>query len=446
MIFVILSACSQESDNPPNENVVARIGDTYISHKDFVRSIWLEPQYAIRTPVSAAYQNQVRYLINNEYYYRTGMAAGLDKEPDIVNKSDYIKQQEILKGFIQENFLDTARVSDQELRSGLQRSAKKVHVFNIFSKSEQEIDRHERLVRNKSVSPVDYFLSNGEDLGWIGFGDLDPEIEKAVFDLKPGQVSAVVRSSYGFHLLLQAEEAANPDFQNISDGMKLENVTEIIRKRKVHRSIQDLLKQLSGGQKIAINNRLVNKMAAQFNALEPNEPADPQLMVPPLSNGELRRIEVQIGDIRGETMAKLGERQMTVGEFIDRLALMPPFHRPYLKGHSRLQQGVIDMLRQDLLVDEAVRRGFDEKESIKILIKQNVAEMIGDEFRKRYVSKDFQTSNPETWQEYDRQLNVIKAENPAQIYDENLIKGVRDPDSVITNAPIPVLLKNRYVW
>jgi peptidyl-prolyl cis-trans isomerase SurA len=58
----------------------------------------------------------------------------------------------------------------------------------------------------------------GGDMGWVEQGSLDPELEKVVDKLKPGELSAPVRTVSGYHLLLlrdvrQGTSGMDPDTQ-----------------------------------------------------------------------------------------------------------------------------------------------------------------------------------------------------------------------------------------
>ena len=60
----------------------------------------------------------------------------------------------------------------------------------------------EELARKYSLDPS---ARNGGDLGYFGKGDLLPKFEEAVFNLKPGEISGVVKTSLGYHIIKRLE-------------------------------------------------------------------------------------------------------------------------------------------------------------------------------------------------------------------------------------------------
>jgi len=59
-------------------------------------------------------------------------------------------------------------------------------------------ENFETLVKNYSDDPS---ADQGGDLGWFGRGEMVPEFEKAAFSLQPGEISEVVETIFGFHII-----------------------------------------------------------------------------------------------------------------------------------------------------------------------------------------------------------------------------------------------------
>jgi peptidyl-prolyl cis-trans isomerase D len=69
----------------------------------------------------------------------------------------------------------------------------------------------------KQYSEDDSTKAKGGDLGWILKGQTVPEFEQAAFALKPGEISGLVKSMFGFHIIkmLEREEARTKSFEEV---------------------------------------------------------------------------------------------------------------------------------------------------------------------------------------------------------------------------------------
>lgn len=82
--------------------------------------------------------------------------------------------------------------------------------------------------------------SQGGDLGWVSPGAFVPEFEKVMNTLKPGQISGLVQSEFGWHLI-QVIERRNAD---VSAEQKKQQATQAIRANKSDDAYQEWLRQL----------------------------------------------------------------------------------------------------------------------------------------------------------------------------------------------------------
>ncbi len=77
--------------------------------------------------------------------------------------------------------------------------------------------------------------AKGGDLGWVQAGDTEPEFEKAMDALKPGQVSGVVQTPFGFHLIQVAERKT----EDTSKDKERALARQAIHERKLMEAAED---------------------------------------------------------------------------------------------------------------------------------------------------------------------------------------------------------------
>jgi peptidyl-prolyl cis-trans isomerase SurA len=86
----------------------------------------------------------------------------------------------------------------------------------------------------------DSFATKGGDMGWLYPGDTVPEIETAMNALKPGEVSGIVQSPYGFHLIEVVERKS----EDVSKEKERNLARQVIRERKTQEAMEDWARQI----------------------------------------------------------------------------------------------------------------------------------------------------------------------------------------------------------
>ncbi len=82
--------------------------------------------------------------------------------------------------------------------------------------------------------------SRGGDLGWVSPGDTVPEFERAMQGLALNQISAPVRSPFGWHLIQVTEKRS----QNVGDERMKAQVRQELRQRKIEQATQEWQRQV----------------------------------------------------------------------------------------------------------------------------------------------------------------------------------------------------------
>lgn len=147
---------------------------------------------------------------------------------------------------------DPSSITEEELRAAYDErisrytEEEKIHARHILirvaadaleadvKKAEEEIKALEARIRGGedfaevARSGQDGTASQGGDLGWFTAAQMVPEFSKAAFALKDGEVSAPVRTQFGFHLIKKEghQDAVTHSFDEVKDSLRTDLATE----------------------------------------------------------------------------------------------------------------------------------------------------------------------------------------------------------------------------
>ena len=250
------------SEKKVAEGKVAVVNGSVITQKDFDRELTSVQQRLLAsgrslsdTQFSELRKNLLENLINMELLYQEAQKSGVTVEDAVVaehieklktqfgsekefkkalkkmNASEAALRAQSKKGLTVKKFVDKKIIqdvvaSDKEVRAYYDshpksfRQPEQVKASHILIKAEPEAKEEQKALARKKLKGIQKRLEKGEDfaalakeysegpsgakggdLGYFGRGQMVKPFEQVVFVLKPGEVSDIVETNFGYHLI-----------------------------------------------------------------------------------------------------------------------------------------------------------------------------------------------------------------------------------------------------
>lgn len=296
-------------EQPKSSQIVARVNVTAISRLELERAMKVMlSQNQAEPPLAPEMMQQAEtaaldQLISTELLYQEAVKlevkdldkrltekiaqnrAKFDSEEDLEkalkgvdmtlkDMQDFIRKDIIISNLIEKQFFSKVAPSDAEARAfydeNLEKyfkkpeSARASHILvgtddkSSAEQRKQAKEKAEALLKRVNAGEdfaaiaksdsTDPSSSEGGDLGTFGRGQMVPAFEQATFALKPGEVSKVVETQFGYHIIkLTEKHAASTDkFEDVKG-----KITEFLKQEMTQKAISEYVEVLRGKAKIA---------------------------------------------------------------------------------------------------------------------------------------------------------------------------------------------------
>ena len=174
--------------------------------------------------------------------------------------SEFMSPEQVVLEYVElhkDSFFDQVEVGDEELQplyqSEIANLAEQRQAAHILIEGDDEAARSQleglkaridagedfaALAKEFSQDPGS--AADGGDLGYAGPGVYDPSFEEALYALQPGQVSAPVKSEFGWHLikLLGVQAPEVPSFDSLKDKLARDYKSQQVEQRFVEATKQ----------------------------------------------------------------------------------------------------------------------------------------------------------------------------------------------------------------
>jgi len=149
--------------------------------------------------------------ITTQLLYDAAREEGIGVTPDIEFRIEQLKKDLVADRLVQKVISEEAVVTESEVRAyydaHIDEYTKEYRVSHIVVGSLEDAAEVQELLKTRTFSWVerrhslDKHTGVGGDLGFLSKGNMIPEFEDVVFNMKVGEVSDVIESDFGYHVI-----------------------------------------------------------------------------------------------------------------------------------------------------------------------------------------------------------------------------------------------------
>ncbi len=262
-VIFLLHACFGCAQKPsPDDKVLAKVSDSTITLKEFKSKIEKLPPY-YRNIVEKNKQRYLEDMIVEKLFYEDAVRKGLNRDREVIEVMNEAKKKIVIAKLITTEVDDKINVTDDEIKQYYDAHKNEFmtpamwrasHILVSNEREAQDIldalakgEKFEDLARQRSM---DATATRGGDVGYFRLGQLVPEFEKVALKLNVGQLSGIVQTQFGYHII-QLTDKKEPGAESLERAKS--KIVNALKKKKRNEIFEKLVMDMKRRYGVEIN-------------------------------------------------------------------------------------------------------------------------------------------------------------------------------------------------
>lgn len=349
IILAFSSVLVFSKSNSGSSKVLAVVGNYKITleqfsdrYKDYLVYSGVQDNIQLRYSILNNMVNEIllRNYDNNSRIY---------KNPEYKKEIKWAKKQTVLAFLKDREIYAKITAPENEIREAYRRSNIKLAVRHLYARTKKEADNLYHLLKigvdfkklAKQVFTDSILQNNGGYLGYITWGQTDPNFEDTAYSLNVGEISKPVRTAEGYSIIKLEDKIVDPlmtETDYLNKRHKIERGVKINKKKACEDAY---IKKIFGDNKIEYNNKSIENILND------------------LKNSEAGNIEFNAKAENIPYCVKYKGIDYSQKEIENLLSQTPQYNLEKLVDEKAVKSGILGLLMQKKLLTIAEERGYD---------------------------------------------------------------------------------------
>lgn len=236
--LMLVATIGLAQEKPATDPIIIAAGDVAIRQSEFEAALKTLPEQYQQYAQGPGKKQFAEDYLRMKMLAAAGLKSGLDKDPEVVSQLNLMRENLVANAQLQK-IEKGITLSDDDLKKvydakkGEYEQIKARHILIAFKGSPAAQEGKPELTEEQAKAKADDLRkqivggakfeelaqkesddvgsgSRGGDLGEFNRGQMVPEFEKAAFEAKVGDITPVVRTQFGYHIIKVDEHGSTP--------------------------------------------------------------------------------------------------------------------------------------------------------------------------------------------------------------------------------------------
>lgn len=261
LLFLMVVLVTIPSAQAGDDTVLAKVGGITITMSDFNRMIsYYDDEKKKALEANPMYKAIIlQRIVQGMILSKVAYEKGFDQKPDIKEQIELLTRDFLSTQYLTKEVVDKIQASEEDMKLYYKvhgsefKSPEMLRARHILAKAEKSATEEIKKKAQEKIANILKRIKSGEDfaklatelsedpgtkakggdLGFFPRGKMVPEFEAIVFSMKQGEVSGVIGTEFGYHIvkLEEKKEPAIEPYENVRDKIREKVLNEFKRVR-----------------------------------------------------------------------------------------------------------------------------------------------------------------------------------------------------------------------